>query len=103
MPFVGIPKTIDNDVVGTDASIGFNTAVAVAVEALDRLQPTAQSHHRVMVLEVMGSHAGHLALHAPVAGGPVSRRVLTRPRVVPRTRALLRVAIRGPRFIHKQN
>src|SRR3546814_4323978 len=50
MPFVGIPKTIDNDVVGTDASIGFNTAVEVAVEALDRLQPTAQSHHRVMVL-----------------------------------------------------
>src|SRR3546814_14487393 len=69
MPFVGIPKTIDNDVVGTDASIGFNTAVEVAVEALDRLQPTAQSHHRVMVLEVMGRDAGHIAIHAAVAGG----------------------------------
>lgn len=69
VPFVGIPKTIDNDVVGTDAAIGFNTAVEVAVEALDRLQPTAQSHHRVMVLEVMGRDAGHIAIHAAVAGG----------------------------------
>lgn len=69
MPFVGIPKTIDNDVVGTDAAIGFNTAVEVAVEALDRLHPTAQSHHRVMVLEVMGRDAGHIAIHAAVAGG----------------------------------
>lgn len=69
MPFVGVPKTIDNDVVGTDAAIGFNTAVEVAVEALDRLHPTAQSHHRVMVLEVMGRDAGHIAIHAAVAGG----------------------------------
>lgn len=69
IPFVGVPKTIDNDVHGTDAAIGFNTAVEVAVEALDRLQPTAQSHHRVMVLEVMGRDAGHIAIHAAVAGG----------------------------------
>ena len=69
IPFIGVPKTIDNDVVGTDAAIGFNTAVEVAVEALDRLQPTAQSHDRVMVLEVMGRDAGHIALHAAVAGG----------------------------------
>ena len=69
MPLVGVPKTIDNDVYGTDAAIGFNTAVEVAVEALDRLQPTAQSHDRVMVLEVMGRDAGHIAIHAAVAGG----------------------------------
>jgi ATP-dependent phosphofructokinase / diphosphate-dependent phosphofructokinase len=69
IPFVGVPKTIDNDVPGTDASIGFHTAVEVAVEALDRLQPTAQSHHRVMVLEVMGRDAGHIAIHTAVAGG----------------------------------
>lgn len=69
VPFVGVPKTIDNDVFGTDAAIGFNTAVEVAVEALDRLQPTAQSHDRVMVLEVMGRDAGHIAIHAAVAGG----------------------------------
>lgn len=69
IPLIGIPKTIDNDVYGTDAAIGFNTAVEVAVEALDRLQPTAQSHDRVMVLEVMGRDAGHIAIHAAVAGG----------------------------------
>jgi len=69
LPLVGVPKTIDNDVYGTDAAIGFNTAVEVAVEALDRLQPTAQSHDRVMVLEVMGRDAGHIAIHAAVAGG----------------------------------
>lgn len=69
VPIVGVPKTIDNDVFGTDAAIGFNTAVAVATEALDRLQPTAQSHDRVMVLEVMGRDAGHIAIHAAVAGG----------------------------------
>jgi 6-phosphofructokinase 1 len=69
IPFIGIPKTIDNDVYGTDVTIGFNTAVAVAVEALDRLIPTAQSHNRVMILEVMGRDAGHIATHAAVAGG----------------------------------
>lgn len=67
--FVGIPKTIDNDVAMTDASIGFDTAVAVAAEALDRLQPTAASHDRVMILEVMGRDAGHIALNAGIAGG----------------------------------
>ncbi|SDF29361.1 MULTISPECIES: ATP-dependent 6-phosphofructokinase [Thalassobaculum] len=69
LPFVGIPKTIDNDVFGTDTTIGFDTAVTVAVEALDRLHPTAQSHNRVMILEVMGRDAGHIATHAAVAGG----------------------------------
>lgn len=69
VPMVGIPKTIDNDIGETDVSVGFDTAVAVATEALDRLQPTAASHDRVMVLEVMGRDAGHIALAAGIAGG----------------------------------
>lgn len=67
--FVGVPKTIDNDVGMTDFSVGFDTAVTVATEALDRLQPTAASHDRVMLLEVMGRDAGHIALAAGIAGG----------------------------------
>lgn len=66
---IGIPKTIDNDLGATEVCIGFDTAVSVATEALDRLQPTAASHQRVMVLEVMGRDAGHLALNAGIAGG----------------------------------
>src|SRR5215471_5983452 len=69
IPLVGVPKTIDNDIGLTETSIGFDTAVAVATEALDRLQPTAASHARVMLLEVMGRDAGHIALHAGIAGG----------------------------------
>lgn len=69
LPFIGIPKTIDNDLGSTERSIGFATAVEVATEALDRLQPTAASHNRVMVLEVMGRDAGHIALSAGIAGG----------------------------------
>lgn len=69
IPMVGIPKTIDNDIGITEASVGFSTAVDVATEALDRLQPTAASHSRVMVLEVMGRDAGHIALAAGIAGG----------------------------------
>lgn len=69
IPFVGIPKTMDNDVGVTEVSIGFDTAVEVATEAIDRLQPTAASHSRVMVLEVMGRDAGHVALEAGLAGG----------------------------------
>ncbi len=68
-PIVGIPKTIDNDVPGTDFTIGFDTAVSVAAEALDRLHTTAESHHRVMVVELMGRDAGFIALHAGIAGG----------------------------------
>jgi 6-phosphofructokinase len=67
--FIGIPKTIDNDLGCTEISIGFSTAVEVATEALDRLQPTAASHDRVMILEVMGRDAGHIALNAGIAGG----------------------------------
>lgn len=66
---VGIPKTIDNDIGETESSIGFDTAVSVATEALDRLQPTAASHDRTMILEVMGRDAGHIALSAGIAGG----------------------------------
>lgn len=66
---VGVPKTIDQDLGATDYTFGFHTAVQVATEALDRLQDTAQSHDRVMVLEVMGRHAGWIALHAAIAGG----------------------------------
>jgi len=68
IPVIGIPKTIDNDLGCTDYAIGFSTAVDIAVEALDRLQPTAASHSRLMVLEVMGRDAGHIALHAGIAG-----------------------------------
>ncbi|MBS0184883.1 MAG: ATP-dependent 6-phosphofructokinase [Proteobacteria bacterium] len=67
--FVAIPKTIDNDLGITENSIGFSTAVQVATEALDRLQPTAASHDRVMILEVMGRDAGHIALISGIAGG----------------------------------
>lgn len=66
---VGVPKTIDNDVHGTDWSVGFATALSVVTDALDRLQPTAASHHRVMILEVMGRDAGHIALNGGLAGG----------------------------------
>lgn len=69
LPFIGIPKTIDNDVPLTEFAIGFHTAVGVVAEALDRLQPTAASHQRVMILETMGRQAGHLALSSGIAGG----------------------------------
>ncbi|WP_166391686.1 6-phosphofructokinase [Nocardioides ochotonae] len=66
---VGVPKTIDNDLSGTDFTFGFDTAVNIAVEAIDRLHTTAESHHRALVVEVMGRHAGWIALHAGIAGG----------------------------------
>ncbi len=66
---IGVPKTIDNDLASTDTTFGFDTAVSVATEALDRLHTTASSHHRIMVLEVMGRYAGWIGLHAGVAGG----------------------------------
>ena len=69
IPMIGIPKTIDNDVAETELAIGFDTAVSVACDALDRLAPTAASHHRVMILEVMGRDVGHIALTAGIAGG----------------------------------
>lgn len=69
VPVVGVPKTIDNDVPGTDVTFGFDTAVSVVCEAIDRLATTASSHHRVMVVEVMGRYAGWIALMGGVAGG----------------------------------
>jgi 6-phosphofructokinase 1 len=66
---VGVPKTIDNDLSGTDYTFGFDTAVGIATEAIDRLHTTAESHHRVLVIEVMGRHAGWIALHSGMAGG----------------------------------
>lgn len=68
-PIVGVPKTIDNDLAGTDRTFGFDTALNVATDAIDRLHTTAASHNRVMVLEVMGRHAGWIALHSGIAGG----------------------------------
>src|SRR6187397_141681 len=68
-PVVGIPKTIDNDLNGTDYTFGFDTAVSIATEAIDRLHSTAESHKRVIVVEVMGRHVGWIATHAGIAGG----------------------------------
>jgi ATP-dependent phosphofructokinase / diphosphate-dependent phosphofructokinase len=64
-----VPKTIDNDLSGTDYTFGFDTAVNIAMEAIDRLHTTAESHHRALIVEVMGRHAGWIALHAGMAGG----------------------------------
>lgn len=68
-PVIGVPKTIDNDVGGTDVTFGFDTAVNTATDAIDRLHTTAESHHRVIVVELMGREAGFIALHAGVSGG----------------------------------
>ena len=69
LPIVGVPKTIDNDLRGTDITFGFDSAVSIATEGIDRVHTTAQSHHRVMIVEVMGRRAGWIALHSGVAGG----------------------------------
>jgi ATP-dependent phosphofructokinase / diphosphate-dependent phosphofructokinase len=69
VPVVGVPKTIDNDLGATDYTFGFDTAVNIAMEAIDRLHTTAESHHRALIVEVMGRHAGWIALHAGLAGG----------------------------------
>ncbi|MCL6636193.1 MAG: ATP-dependent 6-phosphofructokinase, partial [Peptococcaceae bacterium] len=69
LPVVGVPKTIDNDLSATDQTFGFDTALNTATEAIDKLHTTAESHHRVMVLEVMGRYAGWIALQAGIAGG----------------------------------
>ncbi len=69
VPVVGVPKTIDNDILGTDITFGFDSAVFIATEGIDRIHTTAQSHHRVMILEVMGHNAGWIALHSGIAGG----------------------------------
>src|SRR4029077_7303240 len=68
-PVVGVPKTIDNDLSGTDYTFGFDTAVAICTEAIDRIHTTAESHNRVMEIEVMGRHTGWIAVHSGIAGG----------------------------------
>ena len=76
---VGVPKTIDNDLGATDYTFGFDTAVNIAIEAIDRLHTTAESHHRALVVEVMGRHAGWIALHAGMAGGANAILIPERP------------------------
>jgi 6-phosphofructokinase 1 len=76
---VGIPKTIDNDLSGTDFTFGFNTAVQICTDAIDRLHTTAESHHRVMLLEVMGRHTGWIATYSGIAGGAHAILVPERP------------------------
>jgi phosphofructokinase-like protein len=79
LSIVGVPKTIDNDIAGTDVTFGFHTAVQIATEAIDRLHTTAESHDRVMVVEVMGRHAGWIATYAGIAGGADAILVPERP------------------------
>jgi phosphofructokinase-like protein len=79
VPVVGVPKTIDNDLAGTDVTFGFQTAVQIVTDAIDRLHTTAESHNRVMVVEVMGRHAGWIATHAGLAGGADAILVPERP------------------------
>jgi ATP-dependent phosphofructokinase / diphosphate-dependent phosphofructokinase len=79
IPVVGVPKTIDNDLGGTDVTFGFQTAVQIVTDAIDRLHTTAESHNRVMVLEVMGRNAGWIATHAGIAGGADAILVPERP------------------------
>jgi ATP-dependent phosphofructokinase / diphosphate-dependent phosphofructokinase len=79
IPIVGVPKTIDNDLAGTDVTFGFQTAVQIVTDAIDRLHTTAESHNRVIVLEVMGRHAGWIATHAGIAGGADAILVPERP------------------------
>jgi 6-phosphofructokinase 1 len=79
IPIVGVPKTIDNDLGGTDVTFGFQTAVQIVTDAIDRLHTTAESHNRVMVVEVMGRHAGWIATHAGLAGGADAILVPERP------------------------
>jgi len=79
VPIVGVPKTIDNDLGGTDVTFGFQTAVQIVTDTIDRLHTTAESHNRVMVVEVMGRHAGWIATHAGIAGGADAILVPERP------------------------
>ena len=79
LPIVGVPKTIDNNIEGTEVTFGFNTAVQIATDAIDRLHTTAESHDRVIVVEVMGRHSGWIATHAGIAGGAAVVLIPERP------------------------
>jgi 6-phosphofructokinase 1 len=99
IPVVGVPKTIDNDLGGTDVTFGFQTAVQIVTDAIDRLHTTAESHNRVMVVEVMGRHAGWIATYAGIAGGADSILVPERPFDIDGVVAHLRRRHeRGPNF-----
>jgi ATP-dependent phosphofructokinase / diphosphate-dependent phosphofructokinase len=99
LPTVGVPKTIDNDLAGTDVTFGFWTAVQTAVDALDRLHTTAASHDRVLVVEVMGRHVGWIALEAGIAGGADAIVIPERPAEPARIAARIRArADAGTRF-----
>jgi phosphofructokinase-like protein len=99
VPVLGVPKTIDNDLGGTDVTFGFQTAVQVVTDAIDRLHTTAESHNRVMVVEVMGRHAGWIATHAGIAGGADAILVPERPFSIDEVVAHLRRRHeRGPNF-----
>lgn len=102
LPVIGIPKTIDNDVAETNFTIGFQTAVQIATDALDRLRSTAASHHRVMLLEVMGRHTGWLATFAGIAGGAEAILIpeipLTEKRVEKLCQMLKKRNMRGKNF-----
>lgn len=79
VPVIGVPKTIDNDIAVTEQTFGFHTAVQIATDLIDRLHTTAESHDRVMVVEVMGRHVGHVAIHAGIAGGATVTLIPERP------------------------
>jgi 6-phosphofructokinase 1 len=95
---VGVPKTIDNDLSGTEVTFGFDTAVQIATEAIDRLRTTAESHHRVIVCEVMGRHVGWIATHAGIAGGAAEILVPEVPFEVDRVCERLQRRHRGGQF-----
>ena len=94
-PVVGVPKTIDNDLSGTDYTFGFDTAMTIATEAIDRLHTTAESHNRVMVVEVMGRHTGWIAVMSGIAGGADVILIPEQPITVERACAGARQATRG--------
>lgn len=99
LPLVGVPKTIDNDLESTDVTFGFDSALAIATEAVDRLHTTAESHHRAMILEVMGRYGGWIALRAGIAGGGDVILIPEIPHAVERVCAAIRRRIeRGKRF-----
>ena len=99
VPVVGVPKTIDNDLAGTDFTFGFQTAVQIATDAIDRLHTTAESHNRVIVVEVMGRHAGWIAAYSGMAGGADAILVPERPYDIDEVCAHLRRRHeRGSRF-----
>jgi 6-phosphofructokinase 1 len=98
VPVVGVPKTIDNDLSATELTFGFNTAVQICVDAIDRLHTTAESHDRVMVVEVMGRHAGHIATWAAIAGGATELLVPEEPFDIEEVCASIRHRHEGGRY-----